>query len=117
MAFSIQRVVPLREGNCDSLFVRHVIRSWGDPEAFSDNDARRMRRLFARWFGVRSKGYRVRIWKDAVVCSHPALPEVEYSVSLQAEPVLYVVHRPGAIAPASHAEMSYLGHVVDLAMG
>jgi len=31
--------------------------------------------------------------------------------------VLYAVHRPGAIVPGAHAEMSYLGYVVDLAFG
>lgn len=116
MALSIQRVLRAVSWD-DRSFMEHVIRSWGDPEAFSDGDARRLRRLFARWFGVRSRGYRVRIWRDAVVCSHPALAEIEYSVSMQAEPVLYVVHRQGAIVPGSHTEMSYLGHVVDLAMG
>ena len=116
MPLSIQRIPP-RFSPSDRLFFRHVLCSWGDPEAFSDDDARKLRRLFARWFGVRSRGYRVRIWKDAVVLSHPALPEVEYSVSLQSDLVLYAVHRPGAIVPSAHAEMSYLGYVVDLAFG
>jgi hypothetical protein len=117
MALSIQRI-PLRSVSSSSLlFFRHVLHSWGDPEAFSDDDARKLRRLFARWFGVCSKGYRVRIWKDAVVLSHPALLEVEYSVSVQADLVLYAVHRQGGIVPGAHAEMSYLGHVVDLAFG
>ena len=116
MQLSIQRIPPDAVRHGDRACVERALNFWGDAEMFTDGDVRVLRRHFRRWFGQRFKGYRVRIWRDAIVMCHANLPEVEYSVSAQSELVLYVVHRPGSIAPGSHASMSYLGHVVDLAM-
>jgi hypothetical protein len=102
-----------------------ALEGWGDPEQLTDTEAVEVKKLCAKWFGLKKTTavlLQARMWKDAIVFSSIAHPGVEHAIIIQdSHPpanediiFLYRVNRGHRLIPAEHCTLQYLKHIVDV---
>ena len=100
-----------------------ALEGWGDPEQLTDTEAVEVKKLCAKWFGLKKTTavlLQARMWKDAIVFSSIAHPGVEHAIIIQDSHspanediiFLYRVNRGHRLIPADFIGTRYLEHVV-----